>query len=110
MTFLEYIDSAPRVGINHIPKNIAPLLLELNPDRFPNDPESSDSIQQAVEYCNGNTFNCDFKYGLQYSFLSIRDYHEGCMSFIDDYIEWSMLEFNPCEISDDPDIIFENII
>lgn len=110
MTFLQYIDSVPRAAINHIPKVLAPLLIEAYPDRFPNDPASNDSIQSAVEFSSGSTFNCDFRNGQQYSYLSIQDYDDRCSNFIDAHIEWNMLEFDFFSAPDDPDIDFENII
>lgn len=104
MTFLEYIDHYPRAAINHMPKYMAELLVQLYPERFPRDPGCGDSIQDAIQVVSGDTINIDFKNGLQYSYLSIQDYDVRCGSFIDAFVEFAELDWSSLFTDQDDDI------
>jgi len=113
MTFLEYIDSATRTAINHLPKHTAQLLLQLYPERFPLEDENYDSVQNAMRVVDGDPINIDFKPGVQYSYLSIQDYDDESLCFIDLYTEWGALEtdlFDSLVAIEDTDIDIENLI
>ena len=104
MTFLEYIDHYRRAAINHMPKNMAELLVQLYPERFPREPGSGDSIQDAIQAFSGDTINVDFQDGLQYSYLSIQDYDVRCGSFIDAFVEFAELDWSSLFANEDDDV------
>lgn len=92
MTFVEFIHSAHKVGIDHIPKDVAMNLYHLYPEVFAFRYHHYDDVLQAIEGSSKDTINIDFVDGKQHSYLTLCTYAQAFTGLVNSHIDWCELD------------------